>query len=138
MILAVHSQPSTNYTNGFNLVAGSTLEEVYRSVIQQLRVDGSKDREETTITFSTGLQVVVIRNESLVAQSVSSVIDFEDTSELLDSKLFGEFESEFDYVDPIISSPTEVKFEEISRTKLTAEQLYTIFNIKSYHYQGGN
>jgi len=95
-----HSEPK--------VAADRNQELAYRRILDYLRKKGGPDGELIRIVFSTGIQVVVKRE-----------VAYED---------FGyNNESDFDtfFIPP---EPTEVKFREIERSRLSENDLLLAFN----------
>lgn len=133
MIIGLHTQPNNI---GIKLVAKDSLEEVYKTMIQELRHEGGLDGELTIITFSNGLRVVVKREVSWEEDDSNNLVEEESTTSKYDE--FSEFDNEFfsndDMLNDVVDSP-EIVFREISREKISSEELLSIFTKKTYYYE---
>ncbi|AMM44961.1 hypothetical protein SP15_163 [Bacillus phage SP-15] len=131
MIIGIHKQPRLPESEaGFKIVAGDTLEDVYKSIIQQLRLEDGQDGDMTTITFSNGTQVIVRREVSW--DNPEDLEDDDAPDEF--SEFDEELGSEHDFVDVFVETP-EIRFREISSTNLSVEELIPIFTRTIYRYE---
>lgn len=131
MIIGIHRQPKLpEDESGVKIVAGDTLEDVYRTMVQQLRLEYGD--ELTTITFSNGLQVVVRREENWDNPQEED----EEDEDLHDE--FSEFDdlvgSGGDLVDTFTESAT-IQFRELSRKVLSKEELRNVFTSTVYFHK---